>query len=146
MEQFEKAAILQKNQAIFDQCRDSNKAMIDFAKMTLCGVVLINCVAVIPIVYLAKNLHECILIFSIGALLGVVATGMAYLTQWAITGNYDSAFYTYVIEKNNDIAYTTMLEISRQYKKFIFACKAISMILAIASMFMFCVGLYKIWG
>ena len=145
MEEFEKSALLQKNQAIFDQCRDSNKAMIDFAKMTLCGVVLINCAAVIPVVYLAKNLHECVLMFSIGAFLGVVASGMAYLTQWAITGNYDNAFYTYVIEKNNDIAYTTMLEISRQYKKFIFTCKTISMILVIASLFMFCIGLYKIW-
>ena len=84
----------QRNQAILDQYRDSNNAMIDFSKMALRGTMLLNGAAVIPIVYSkSSGLYECAIFFGVGALLSACASGTAYLTQWAITGEFSPAFH-----------------------------------------------------
>lgn len=68
--------------------------MIDFSKMALRGTLLLNGAAVIPIVYSkASDLYGCAILFGIGALLSVCASGTTYLTQWAITGEFSPIFH-----------------------------------------------------
>lgn len=100
MEDFESGIRKQHHQAILDQFRDSNNAMIDFSKMALRGTMLLNGAAVVPIVYAkSTDLYSCAMIFGIGAALSVCASCLTYLTQWAITGSWQYAFHMHAKSK-----------------------------------------------
>ena len=144
MEDFEGGIRKQHHQAILDQFRDSNKAMIDFSKMALRGTMLLNGAAVIPIVYAkSTDLYFCAMIFGIGAALSVCASCLTYLTQWAITGSWQYALHMHAKGKEELEKFNQSVQRAKR-------CEKISKILRIAaigaaalSLFACAVGLHQ---
>ena len=144
MEDFEGGIRKQHHQAILDQYRDSNNAMIDFSKMALRGTLLLNGAAVIPIVYAkSTDLYFCAIIFGIGAGLSVCASCLTYLTQWAITGTWQYALHMHANSAKEIEAFNKSIKHSLLCNKITNILRITAIVAAALSLVAFAVGLYQ---
>ena len=144
MEDFEGGIRKQHHQAILDQYRDSNNAMIDFSKMALRGTMLLNGAAVIPIVYSkSTDLYFCAMIFGIGAGLSVCASCLTYLTQWAITGSWQYALHMHAKSKEELENFNQSVQRAKRCDKISKILRIGAIVAAALSLFAFGVGLYQ---
>ena len=96
MEEIEYKVILENHKSALQGYILSNQAMIEFSKMSLRGIMILNGAAIIPIVYSkVEYLYGTALWFGLGALLAACATSMTYLVQWASTTGWSIHFIRY---------------------------------------------------
>lgn len=92
----EESIVIEIHKANLQGLLDSNKAMIEYTKMSIRGALLLNGAGILPIIA-SKNdaLYPAAFWFAIGALFAVMAAGLSYLCQWGITAGYQTNMYDY---------------------------------------------------
>lgn len=144
MEDFEGEIRKQHHQAILDQYRDSNEAMIDFSKMALRGTMLLNGAAVIPIVYSKSTvLYCCAITFGIGAALSACASCLTYFTQWAITETWKYALYMHAKSKEELENFNQSVQYAKRCARISNVLRIAAIVAAALSLVAFGVGLYQ---
>lgn len=94
MDSYQEKYRLQQHAARTQGCLDSNNAMIEFSKMVLRGLMILNGTAIIPIIYSkVEYLYPCALIFALGSFFAACAASFTYLTQGMVFNMWSSAVF-----------------------------------------------------
>lgn len=99
IEELQKEYVLQQHKGRVQAALDSSQGMIEFSKMSLRGATILNGAAAVAILY-SKQVwwYSAALWFAGGAFCAVLATGVAYLTQWLLFETWRPALMGGVIK------------------------------------------------
>ena len=117
---------------------DSNKATIEYSKMSLRGAFILNGAAVVAIVSSsAEHLYPSAILFAWGALAAVVATGLSYISQYTVMKTWQHDLYA----KESSGYRNSVKDLTAIHKASI-AAKVVSMAFIVVSSVLFAIGLH----